>query len=168
MKHNALKTSLLLLCGSMLCSATQAQNSLYVHKKDGTEQQYALSGIRKLTFPVGSMVITPASGSATVYSITDIGYFDIKSGNVTGLQITNATAIKVNVYPNPTVQKLNIESEEEIQQLSLYDLQGRIMLQVTPMNTSATLPMTRYANGIYTLHIVTAKGTSIRKIIKTN
>jgi hypothetical protein len=52
----------------------QAQSSLYVKTKDGTQTSFAVSNIHKLTFPTGSVVVTTNSGNPQSYTLSNIRY----------------------------------------------------------------------------------------------
>jgi len=52
----------------------QAQSSLYLKTKDGIQITYAVSGIRKLTFPTGSVVVTNTSGNPQTYVLSNVRY----------------------------------------------------------------------------------------------
>lgn len=82
------------------------------------------------------------------------------------IQLTQATGIpgdiipKVSIYPNPTKEYITIESDGT-SQVALYDLTGRELLRTT-ITGKTDMPLTRYAPGIYILHIK-GNGYSIKE-----
>lgn len=95
--------------------------------------------------------------------------FDIRA--VTGVQSIPASAISVDVYPNPTSSRVNItiDGNTSLQKLSLMDALGKIVYE-TPLKSSQkliSLNMESYSSGIYFLTIQSADGSLIHnKIVK--
>lgn len=83
------------------------------------------------------------------------------SGGSNGL-INRFEPSQIKVYPNPTKEKIFVEAEASIKQLSLINLNGQILIQE---NASHELDCRTITAGIYLLKIDTEQGRSIRKII---
>lgn len=76
------------------------------------------------------------------------------------------STIPMNIYPNPTNGCLTIDSKtEEIQNVSIYDLSGKMVLQKQPYNKQSHIDLSNKASGTYILRIETEKGISTQKII---
>jgi len=75
--------------------------------------------------------------------------------------------IEVNVYPNPVVNQLNIESNTEIHYAELYDISGK---QVWVMNMNLTkqksISVEQLPKGIYLLRITMNDEIRIMQIVK--
>lgn len=71
--------------------------------------------------------------------------------------------IKVNVYPNPTSDVLNIDTTENIDNVIVYNLSGQKVLQT---NTQPTVNVSSLNAGVYLLEVQTEKGTGIMKFVK--
>lgn len=72
----------------------------------------------------------------------------------------------ITVFPNPTTSIINVSSDNHIQLVQLYDLQGRL-LQTQIIDAAATkLDMSNKTNGIYFLKITTENGVKVEKISK--
>lgn len=69
---------------------------------------------------------------------------------------------KVSVYPNPVENVLNIETNEVITTIEIFDLLGKQILVSKDININVEA----LQKGIYLLKINTDKGSSIEKIIK--
>lgn len=114
------------------------------------------------------------SGGAVIINGNDMGYY-IKTdtlGNLTG--IFKSFDIKENnmkVFPNPVSDYLNInvggKKNNQISKITIFDIQGKQILQ-KQINTSQTkLDVSRIANGIYILEAITNSGLLFReKFIK--
>ncbi|WP_309640460.1 T9SS type A sorting domain-containing protein [Flavobacterium sp.] len=74
--------------------------------------------------------------------------------------------IATTIYPNPSSGKINVESNNIIKQIEMYDLNGRMMLFSKENTSNVTLNIERFSNGIYLLKVISDQGTSIQKIIK--
>jgi hypothetical protein len=88
--------------------------------------------------------------------------------DIAGIKATSVNP-KLVVFPNPADQNLNIRLDLKNQQatLNLYDLNGRRILSKTCSGNSQieSLSAASLANGIYSLQIVTADGTSTEKVV---
>ena len=96
-----------------------------------------------------------------VYNKTSTYYYSETTVSVR--ELSNATG-DIKVYPNPVQHNLYIDSPEKIEQISIYDINGK-MLQQT-FNPNQSVETGNLANGIYFVKIKTATGENVRKIIK--
>jgi hypothetical protein len=78
-----------------------------------------------------------------------------------------APAFRLKIYPNPTNSSLKIESEKEIIYYKLLSCTGMILLEGKVGMTSFTLDISDFPPGIYLIALNTAKGTIVKKIIKS-
>lgn len=83
-----------------------------------------------------------------------------------GLNETN----KVNgltIYPNPAKDKLTIQSKAEMQSIRLFDLAGRLILELNHTNTTKRqLDIDQLSSGVYFMEVRTANHEEVRRIIK--
>lgn len=70
----------------------------------------------------------------------------------------------VSVYPNPTSSKININNNNSIKSIEVYDVQGRIL--ETILGNKNTIDISEKSNGIYFLKINTNDGSKVERIIK--
>ena len=61
--------------------------------------------------------------------------------------ITNHTQSNIKIFPNPVQDRLYIQSEQPIEQVSVYDLSGRLLLQ--EYNVSYSISLANLTHGIY-------------------
>ena len=72
----------------------------------------------------------------------------------------------ITLYPNPTNSVININSDTMIEQIELFDIQGRL-LQTTIENKKAVkLNIADKSDGVYFVRITTANGKKVEQIIK--
>lgn len=72
----------------------------------------------------------------------------------------------VKVYPNPVTDVINIAGNVNIQSISLYDIQGRLLQTMIVNDTTTTLDVSSRAKGVYFLKITSDKGIKVEKIVK--
>ena len=76
--------------------------------------------------------------------------------------------IKFEMYPNPVSNELHIATEANIEEISIYDIYGR-MTTVYGLQTTDFVNRIEIAdleNGIYFINIKTDKGNIVRRFIK--
>ena len=114
------------------------------------------------------LVLTPkTSGDATVViSFNSNGKVVEKSITVnasTNLGTGDFTKVKLAIYPNPVSEILNIQTEDQVLQVTVYDVSGKtIHTQVNnnQVNVSA------FVKGLYIINVVTDKANYVQKFIK--
>ena len=71
------------------------------------------------------------------------------------------------IYPNPTHGLLTINNNKGIDmQVTIYDINGRVLVSKSNNDTMTTLDITNFSNGIYLLRIQTELGDFSKKVIK--
>ena len=83
-----------------------------------------------------------------------------------GTGLNNYQLENLNIYPNPTLGKLNIASADKINTLSITNIIGKEILFIKDFSAN-TIDLSSYKNGFYFININTDKGTHIEKIILT-
>ena len=83
-----------------------------------------------------------------------------------GTGLNNYKLENLNIYPNPTLGKLNIVSADKINTLSITNIIGEEILFIKYFSEK-TIDLSSYKNGVYFINISTDKGTHIEKIIFT-
>jgi Leucine-rich repeat (LRR) protein len=72
----------------------------------------------------------------------------------------------VALYPNPTKGNVNINCDNTIKRVELFDVQGRILQTKIESNNSTQLDISNKANGLYFIRITTENGVKVEKLIK--
>ena len=73
---------------------------------------------------------------------------------------------KLTLFPNPAQGTLYIMSSEVVEQVSIYDISGRMLQQTNNPSTSIGISISSLANGIYIVKVKTIQGETVRKIVK--
>ncbi len=91
----------------------------------------------------------------------------IKEGFIT---VTDETSIsttnygKVEIYPNPAISVVNV-SAEGLQQISIYDITGRIIYENDVNSDNETIDISRFQRATYAIRITTDTGTFVRTLV---
>lgn len=72
----------------------------------------------------------------------------------------------VNIYPNPVINKLNIESEANIEEIMIYTVTGVLIYNEQCMINNLQLDVNKFKNGVYYLKIRTTNGNIVKCFIK--
>ncbi len=71
----------------------------------------------------------------------------------------------VQVYPNPTLGTLTVESED-LQQVEIYDNVSRKVMQSSATGSKHQMDLRRLSAGAYYVRVTTSKGVAVKKVIK--
>ncbi len=80
------------------------------------------------------------------------------------LKVTEFDNDSIKIYPNPSASTININCNNKIKSIEIYDIQGRML--ETILGNSKKLDISSKENGIYFLKITTEKSSVIEKIVK--
>ncbi|MBL7778801.1 MAG: T9SS type A sorting domain-containing protein [Chitinophagales bacterium] len=109
------------------------------------------------------------NGSYTVLVTDANGCSNTSSAlNVTIVGIGEIASFRTVIYPNPTTNVINIESEEEIQSIQVADVTGRIIITQSNLATrNLQLATSILAEATYFIHIKTTSGkTAVKSFVK--
>jgi para-nitrobenzyl esterase len=79
---------------------------------------------------------------------------------------TVAQAPGITLWPNPSEAVVNLSSSEEIEQLQLIDIQGKVLLNTFPQMQSTTVSVTDLPVGMYLLRIFSGSTWQSKRLIK--
>lgn len=93
------------------------------------------------------------------------GYIDNLSiyGNGEGAGLMNASVSKLNVYPNPVTDVLNVSCDSAIEKIELYNANGNMVYAGQAENG---VDVSNLSAGIYVVKAFTAEGVSSAKVMK--
>ena len=87
----------------------------------------------------------------------------LNKGQIPSGIIPPVATIKATIFPNPANTFVNIRTEEELQKVELFDLQGRLILQDLPVDGRLALDVLDHS-GIYLIKIYTASGFALERL----
>lgn len=95
---------------------------------------------------------------------TDMGAYEIDGAVLNSVSFEK---IGAKLYPNPTNNSITLELNDfSFTKVSLFNLQGSIIQNVTMNSNTTTLDVSNLTTGIYLVKIETEEGTAVQKIIK--
>jgi hypothetical protein len=75
-------------------------------------------------------------------------------------------SVALSVYPNPVQDILNISTVEAVQNISVYDVLGKLVLQAQPDAISPSIDMGALSSGAYMVQVTIGNTTKTVKVIK--
>jgi hypothetical protein len=119
---------------------------------------------------VDQVVIFPDFGARNQENII---YFDnvwgaaaITTACGSAASIDESSKISLNLFPNPTNDKFNIQSDFSIEQVTIYTLTGFEIMSETTDAKSVTMDISNFVNGVYILEAKINGETIKRRIVK--
>ncbi|RLD44522.1 MAG: hypothetical protein DRI86_07320 [Bacteroidetes bacterium] len=104
-----------------------------------------------------------------LYSDAKVGtYFDdIKLEKMSTVSISNSTnETSLNIYPNPTTDVVNIESNELMNSVRIYNIAGEEVMYNNTNSELTSIDISGLSNGLYYISINYGNKIIVRKIIK--
>lgn len=105
---------------------------------------------------------TDATNGQGTYSNWDIGPY-VNFSSDCNLGTSSSTLITAELYPNPVTEQFQIQTSDEIKEVSLYSLIGK---EVAKFNSQKDYNISHLSAGIYFVHIFTTEGFATQKLIK--
>jgi len=105
-------------------------------------------------------------------------YFDFNFPIITNNEQTTVATLStedfelanssISLYPNPTTHSFTLKSKQEIKQISIYDISGRLINELAIIGTKTEITMSTEAlsTGTYFVKTKTEKGETVKKVIK--
>jgi hypothetical protein len=83
---------------------------------------------------------------------------------VTPSQVSNFENSFIDVYPNPTVDKVFIASKYLIRNLKIYDVSGKLCFMENNISNKYELDVSGFSKGIYTVNIIDKENSYVTKL----
>lgn len=91
-------------------------------------------------------------------------FLNVTTNGAGTIGIEEALASNVSLYPNPVVDQLTIECENEISYVQIYDLSGRLVKVVE--GNATRISTQELASGVYAVRVVCEDSVFVSKIVK--
>lgn len=82
------------------------------------------------------------------------------------LSVDDFSASKFSVYPNPVTDILNVKSAASVDNITVYDLLGKVVLQENPGKISPAINMSNLASGAYLVKVTIGNASKTVKVLK--
>lgn len=126
-------------------------------------------GVSNGTDIITDMIMTPNNQIVTTGYANYSTNFDFSTLRI-NIDITLDSNIEekifCNVYPNPVVDVFHIVSQELIDGVELYDLNGRLLLKKDHNDFECVFSIADFPKGVYLIKITSKKGLHTEKIVK--
>jgi len=86
--------------------------------------------------------------------------------SISDLATTDESRSVCTIWPNPASSEVIVKSEQIINGISLFDLQGRLITSQVVLDRQATLNISKFPSGIYSLEILSNGKKSTHRIVK--
>tara|TARA_B110000037_G_scaffold90752_1_gene107406 strand:- start:746 stop:1321 length:576 start_codon:yes stop_codon:yes gene_type:complete len=115
------------------------------------------------------IVFTLESSDVGMFGMNTPAYFCLSTDfDMTGSIAKSNKAIQVLAYPNPTLDKLNLQAENLIENVQIISLDGRVLEsgQNQVQSKNVTVSTRELTPGIYFAVVTTSKGTATKRFVK--
>ena len=138
------------------------------------DNTFGTNGVFQVTVTSGTdiitdMIMTPNNQIVTTGYANYSTNFDFSTLRI-NIDITLDSNIEekifCNVYPNPVVDVFHIVSQELIDGVELYDLNGKLLLKKDHNDFECVFSIADFPKGVYLIKITSKKGVHTEKIIK--
>ncbi len=146
--------------------AVNTAGSLLVQKNFGGSQYDNAHYIIKNA--AGNLVLTGTSASSDNDVSANSGNADRWTVELSStLEVVQNSRWEGKIYPNPTTDYLTVRSAQPIDEISITDINGRLLQHYFPAQTaSLRIPTAGLIEGTYILHIRSGKDVYVRKFLK--
>ena len=148
---------------------TQAQEVEYMNvflTSQGSFQSINIDNIDKITFPSDDEVTITISGVATPMAIDNIEVITFGNTNITAIEESEAEVSEITINYIPSAGEVRITSQDAIDQVQLYNMQGVLMQSQAPSVDAVILNVAAYPNGIYIVAVQSNGKVEAKKFIK--
>lgn len=155
------------------CPATVTITGTYPTTYTGSNSWIASSGTTII--PSASNVTLDANPLTNGYVLLDVGFETQPNTTFLAVVQTPCSLLSVNennivkqftVFPNPVHDIVTIKSETQILETSMFDLNGKLILNASQNSDNVILNLNEFSSGFYLLKITTNDGSRTIKIIK--
>ena len=108
-------------------------------------------------------VFCPNKSTGQYFAVTEAIYFNNGSVSTAGLADYKQNVFEV--YPNPTNNQVRINFSGSDAELTVYDLQGKIVLKDNIQNHE-TISFENFERGVYLFDLRSSNGKSIQRVVK--
>ena len=108
-------------------------------------------------------VFCPNKSTGQYFAVTEAIYFN--NGSVSTAGLADYKQALFEVYPNPTTNQVTINFSGPDAELTVYDLQGKIVLKDWVQNQE-TISLEDFERGVYLFGFKNTQGQSVKRVVK--
>ena len=133
----------------------------YVKNMSVTLTAKANEGYKFLNWTENGVIVSTESEYSFVVSLdTDL------VANFVSTEGVEELTLSFNIYPNPVNDKLYIETEVEIEEVSIFDIYGRRQELSAISCQPSAIDVSGLNSGVYFVKVVTSEGEAVKRIVK--
>jgi len=122
-----------------------------------TKTTFTTEDLNDGTYVFGVVAFDPSDNVST----------DVKSNAVViSTSVKELASYGVNCFPNPVIDILNIQSNKNINSVTIYSITGQVQRIVSINANNASIDLTNLNSGVYFVKIATEDGMKVVRIIK--
>ncbi|WP_167610980.1 alpha-amylase family glycosyl hydrolase [Maribellus sediminis] len=127
-----------------------------------TGKWYEFFSRDSVEFTTTDQILNLQPGEYRLYSTQK---FEV-SNDITDVERLEQTNAELRVYPNPASSFITISADEDMSEIQLYNLQGKLIYQQSKIGDKQTqIPVQDYVSGIYLVRVVLDNTIKTQKII---
>lgn len=123
------------------------QVSLYIKGKDGTNSDYSLADVRKLTFQNSTLTVTPWLGTVDIYDLSSLNYVSFTSITAVDEIITEQQTGCYSLSPNPVQDSFTVQTDVSVS-YRILSLAGKVLYSGIA-NPNQAISISFLPQGIY-------------------
>lgn len=165
-------TPLILLLIAISISRLEAQTFLNVNETLGSQNPFALSGLKRLIFNTGNMSVVKKGGNISDFKLTNIRTMNFTNITATP-ELKDVDNTKLTLYPNPVRNSLQIQYESKNAEnvfIQIMNVQGKIIYQQNISNQTGInkvdIRVESYQNGLYLCRLHHDNILEVSKFVK--
>jgi len=80
-------------------------------------------------------------------------------------ELSDKDNLDILIYPNPAKDKVFVKSNDNIENINIYDASGRLCFKSSNCNQQFKIDVSVFSKGIYAIQIINSKKSIISKLI---
>ncbi len=148
---------------SMLLPISSGARNVYAYKTGNYSPVFTSLSVQKIVFGASGLEVYTKYGKPSVVDFADFDYFRFyKTPVPVGLESISEDGLSIMFDGN----NIRVESNAPVAAVSVYSVQGMLMVQKRPGTKSVVLPASSYMPGIYFVKVASDGKETVKKIIK--
>ena len=171
MKRTIFLLTALLLLLVVVVTPVRSQSNLFVYKTN-EKLTVPIDDLQKLTFSETALAVNKTNGEATPVNFADLycisftdNLYTYATPPATGISALEAAGA-VSIWYDNDNGSVRVKSAQAITDVSIFDLQGRKLVQLKPQSQEVNIPLAAHPTGIYLVRVADENGAITKKIVK--
>ncbi len=145
------------IIGTAQCDLSVAVSGIYSIPFTNAYESISTNG--STFIPANSAVVFDVNPSNSSFILLDAGFeTDLTASFLATIQTPcilgveeNNPSLSINLFPNPAIDVLTLESDYRFDTISIYDLNGRLVKSLEPRDPAVKIDISSITSGVYIL-----------------